>query len=432
MNNKLIRFLLIAGSLTILANFAIQVNLLRLAYKEGEKKFSQTIHIALLEVVKKIYNNTPNHMPQNNPVKKVSGDYYVVEINDHINASILEYYLKTELSNFGLITDFEYGIYNCYNDEMVYGNYIRMSSEPDKKPNDSYLPKYPDLTYYFGIRFPNQTGYIIGTLWLWIILASISLIILIFFLYAMISVLRQKRLSEMQRAFINNMTHEFKTPITAGTIAIETVSRDTSVKANDQLVKYCKIINLQFNHLNSQIDKILQVSTTEKASFPIEKKMVDLKIIIHKVIDVFNTHESKPDIETRMPDIPISIYADEIHLTNVIYSIIDNAIKYSQDKAFVKIELSKTNKRIEISISDKGIGIEKKLQKKIFQQFYRIPTGDLYKVKGFGLGLYYVKKISDKHGWKLKLESEPGKGTTIRLLIPEKDCIKSSENLPNE
>jgi two-component system, OmpR family, phosphate regulon sensor histidine kinase PhoR len=432
MNKNFIRFLLIAGSITILANFAIQVNLLRHAYNEGEKKFSQTVHIALLEVVKKISNNAPDHMPQNNPVRKVSGDYYIVEVNDHINASILEHYLKSELARFGLITDFEYGIYNCYNDEMVYGNYIHMGAEPDPKQTVNYLPKYPALVYYFGIRFPSQSNYIIGSLRLWLILASISLIIIIFFLYAMINVLRQKRFSEMQRDFINNMTHEFKTPITAGKIAIEYIARQKSIKEDEHLEKYCHIIENQLDHLNRQMEKILQVSVSEKKSFPIDKKPVNPEIIIHKVAGVFHTHEQKPVIDQKFPEVQLNVKVDEIHLINVIYSLLDNAIKYSNGQPLITIELSIIRDQICISIKDKGIGIDKKYQKKIFQKFFRVPTGNLYQVKGFGLGLYYVKKISDKHGWKVTIESTPREGTEINILFPKKDCFLNLDNKEDE
>lgn len=428
MNKNFIRFLLIAGSITILTNITIQVNLLRLAYNEEEKKFSQTVHIALLEVVRKISHNTSDHMPQNNPVRKVSGDYYVVEINDHINASILEHYLKSELARFGLITDFEYGIYNCYNDEMVYGNYIRMGADPNSKQAGNYLPKYPDLVYYFGIRFPGQSKYIIGSLRLWLILAAISLIILIFFLYAMINVLRQKRFSEMQRDFINNMTHEFKTPITAGKIAVETIVQQENIKNNEQLKKYCHIIESQLDHLNRQIEKILQVSVSEKKSFPIEKKLVDPVIIIRKVAEVFISHESMPQIDLILPEIPLFVKADEIHFTNVIYSLLDNAIKYSHGKPQITVELSMIKKQIQISIKDNGIGIDKKYQKKVFQKFFRVPTGNLYQVKGFGLGLFYVKKTSDKHDWKVTIKSNPGEGTEITILFPKKDCFLKSSN----
>jgi two-component system, OmpR family, phosphate regulon sensor histidine kinase PhoR len=423
MNNKFIRFLLIAGSIVILINFSIQIYLLRLAYDEQEKKFSQSVHIALLEVVSKIYNGSLNRMPQNNPIKKVSGDYYVVEINDHINASVLEYYLKSIFGQYGIITDFEYGIYNCYNDEMVYGNYVSMESDAKSVETENYLPKYPDLVYYFGIRFPKHRNFVIGTLYIWLILSSISLIILIFFLYAMIIVLRQKRFSEMQRDFINNMTHEFKTPITASKIAVETIELQPVIKENPSINKYCQIIDIQLDHLNNQIEKILQVSIAEKNTFPIDIKALDIISLIHKVVSVFKSHERNPVIEISTPSSELIVKADEIHLTNILYSLIDNAIKYSNHQPFINIEIHCKDKRIVLSIKDKGIGIDKKFQKKVFQKFYRVPSENLYRTKGFGIGLFYVKKICDKHGWKLLLDSIPGEGTIISIIFQKRDSI---------
>jgi len=423
MNNNSIRFLLIAGSITILVNFAIQLNLLRLAHKEQENKFSQSAHIALLEVVKKVSNYSTGNIPLNNPIKRLSGDYYIIEINDHINASLLEYYLKTELTRVGLITDFEYGIYNCYTDEMVYGNYINMGAEFNTEHEAKYMPKYPDLVYYFGIRFPVRANYLIGTLRIWIILSSISLVILIFFLYAMITVLRQKHFSEMQRDFINNMTHEFKTPITAGKIAVESIAQQINIKEDEHLSKYCHIIETQLEHLNRQIEKILQVSVSEKQTFPIDKIAINLKLLIEKIADIFLTHNSKPSIELIFSEQKVYVKADEIHLTNVLYSLLDNAIKYSNATPQITIQVNNIEEQLQILIRDKGIGIDKKYQKKVFQKFFRVPTGNLYKVKGFGLGLYYVKKISDKHNWKINVESQPNAGTTVGIKFPKKDCI---------
>jgi two-component system phosphate regulon sensor histidine kinase PhoR len=222
--------------IAILSNFGIQLHLLHMAFSEGQKKFSQTVHIALLEVVRKMYGRDIGNMPETGPVKKVSNDYYVVDVNDHIRADVLEYYLKSELRRFGIEADFEYGIYDCESDQMVYGNYISLDTK-DEDTQQGYLPKYPDLVYYFGIRFPQQANYVIGTLKIWIVLTSFSLLILLFFVFVIFTVLQQKRLSELQHDFVNNMTHEFKTPITSTKIALEYLQNNELSAADERCFK---------------------------------------------------------------------------------------------------------------------------------------------------------------------------------------------------
>jgi two-component system, OmpR family, phosphate regulon sensor histidine kinase PhoR len=219
------------------------------------------------------------------------------------------------------------------------------------------------------------------------------------------------------------MTHEFKTPITASKIAIETITKTKAFEEESQLTKYFKIIEDQLDHLNEQIERILQLSVSERKTLRMEKKFIDPILIIHKVAEVFFSHKIPPSIKIMVPEIPVKIKADEIHFTNLIYSIVDNAIKYSVNQPVITIDLSISDDQLVLSIEDQGLGIEKRYQKKVFQKFFRVPTGNLYKVKGFGIGLYYVKKIVEKHQWKLIMESKPGEGTIFKIIIPKKDSF---------
>lgn len=401
--------------LAILSNFGIQLHLLHMAFSEGQKKFSQTVHIALLDVVRKMYGHDVSNMTETGPVKKVSNDYYVVDVNDHIRADVLEYYLKSELRRFGIDADFEYGIYDCETDQMVYGNYISIDSTEDET-QQGYLPKYPDLVYYFGIRFPQQINYVIGTLKIWIILTSVSLLILLFFVFVIFTVLRQKRLSELQHDFVNNMTHEFKTPITSTKIALEYLRSSDIVKSDERFPKYMDMIAGQMDHLNNHVERILEISRTEKRSYTLQCKKVDLVQLTEKVSGTFI--EPQRTLNFHFSERPIEILADEVHLANVIVCLIDNAIKYSKPDTNIDLSILVNNKEAVFTIRDEGKGIEKQHLRRVFQQFYRVPTGDVHNVKGFGLGLFYVKLICDRHKWKIDLQSKPGKGTTFSIRIP--------------
>jgi two-component system, OmpR family, phosphate regulon sensor histidine kinase PhoR len=402
--------------IAILSNFGIQLYLLRMAFNEGQKKFSLTVHIALLDVVRKMYGRDVGNMPETSPVKKVSNDYYVVDVNDHIRADVLEFYLKSELRRVGIEADFEYGIYNCETDQMVYGNYISMKNTKEDDSERGYLPKYPDLVYYFGIRFPEQANYVIGTLRIWIVLTSVSLLILLFFVFVIFTVLRHKRLSELQHDFVNNMTHEFKTPITSTKIALEYLGNSEVLRTDERFPRYLDMMAAQMDHLNNHVERILEISRTEKRSFALERKKINLPKLIEKSAGTFI--DPNRVFLFHFPDRPVEIMADEVHLTNVIISLVDNAIKYSKPECKIEISLELLARVCNFSIRDEGMGIEKRHLRHIFQKFYRVPSGDVHNVKGFGLGLYYVKRICDRHRWKIKIESTPGEGTTVSIYIP--------------
>lgn len=420
MKNSVIRWLIIPGLVAILGNFGLQLHLLRLAYNEQQVKFSQSVQIALLEVMRKMYNVDPGNIPETSPVKKVSNDYYVVDVNNNIDAEVLEHYLIHEFHRFGLHTDFEYAIYDCETDQMVYGDYISIGTGESDDFQRGYLPKYPDLIYYFGIRFPGQVNYVIGSLRIWIIITSVSILILIFFTYAIFIVLRQKRFSELQHDFINNMTHEFKTPLTSEKIAVEYLKNHDIIKADQRLVKYCSLIEEQNEHLNNQVEKILQISRSEKRTFSLDSRKIELVQLVDKITGSFINTGHNLNFSSQVSE--ANIMADELHLTNMIYSLTDNAIKYSPAGSNVYVDIKQNNK-IMISIKDEGTGIEKKHLRKIFKKFYRIPTGNVHNVKGFGLGLFYVKRVCDQHGWKISVDSTPGAGTEFRVEIPKSKSL---------
>jgi two-component system phosphate regulon sensor histidine kinase PhoR len=418
MKSFTIRILVVFGLTAIIGLFGMQTYLLYITFNQEENKFNQTVHIALLDVIKKIYNNDLSRMPEVNPVKRVSYDYYVVDLNDNIDCEILEFYLKKEFIRFNIKTDFEYAIYNCDTDEMVYGNYISFDNKDSELSAKGYFPKYDDLVYYFGIRFPKKNQYLTGAIKIWSAFTIVSIVALIFFTYAIFVVLRQKRYAELQRDFINNMAHEFKTPIASNKIAIEYLKSNELIKNDERLSKYSQMFETQNERLNQQVETILQISQSERRAYKLEKQPIILGDMIARIAEVYRFKEKNASFDCKLPEKPVVILGDDLHLTNVLYSLIDNALKYSPGKKTIGISLNEQNKSAIIAISDNGIGIEKKYFRKIFRKFYRIPTGNIHNVKGFGLGLYYVKKICDRHRWNVRIDSLPGNGTTVYLFMP--------------
>ncbi|MBK7030917.1 MAG: hypothetical protein IPH45_17665 [Bacteroidales bacterium] len=214
MRFKHIRYVVLLGAFAIIGIIAIQGYFLKKEWTNKEKQFSQTVIIGLRNVASRIYafNHT---MPSTaNPVRQVSSNYFVVDLNSVIDANILEHYLKSEFSRLNIHTDFEYAIYNCDTDVMEYGNYFFYNGAVKEDAISVNLPKYQEYNYYFGVNFPLLDNTITGDMAIWFFMLGILGISVIFFAYSIFVILQQKRLSEMQRDFINNMTHEFKTPIT--------------------------------------------------------------------------------------------------------------------------------------------------------------------------------------------------------------------------
>lgn len=421
MRQKQIRFVVLLGAFAIIGIISIQVYFLQNAWNIKEKQFVQSVLIGLRNVAEKmsIYNQTA--LPHANPIRQLSSNYFVVDINSVIDANILEFYLKAEFDKLNLQTDFEYAIYNCQTEKMEYGNYIAKSG--NTKPNvlTVNLPKYDQYIYYFGVNFPLLRNTITGDMVIWFFFMGLLLVAIIFFVYAIFVILQQKRLSEMQKDFINNMTHEFKTPISSINISADVIMDPNIINDPGRLYTYGSVIKQENNRLNLQVDKVLQIARIESQSFRLKKEQVDLNSLILKVAENCKANSNRQLVlNTKLADSVGEIEADALHLTNILHNLLDNASKYSGKEPVITIETEHTGKSVLIRISDNGPGINPEYQRRIFQKFYRIPTGNLHDVKGFGLGLYYVKTICDAHHWTIGLTSEPGKGTTFVIEIPEK------------
>lgn len=283
------------------------------------------------------------------------------------------------------------------------------------------MPKYSDYIYYFGVNFPSKANALVGDMGLWIIFSAIFMVSLIFFAYAIFVILRQKRLSELQKDFINNMTHEFKTPISSINISADVILNPEIVKDPERLQNYGAIIKQENRRLNNQVEKVLQIARIEKSGFELKNEVLDLNAIIGEV--AANCKTSNGDglqIQSQLDTNVGEVVADRLHLTNILYNLIDNAIKYADGLPVINIETQLKDNQIRVSIQDNGIGISKEYQKKVFHKFFRVPTGNVHNVKGFGLGLYYVKNICHAHRWNIYLKSEINKGSTFVIEIPDK------------
>ena len=419
MKSSAIRRVIILGAIAIAGILFLQAYWFRKNWNQSDKEFHQTVNIALLNVARSMAEFNGSTLPITDVVKRMSSNYYVVNFNDIIDANVLEYYLLKEFETLQLNTDFEYAIYDCSSDEMLYGNYCNIVDMEPREERSDNLPTYDEFIYYFGVKFPSITHFLIGDMSLAIVFSIITLTALIFFIYSIFVILKQKRLSELQRDFINNMTHEFKTPISSIKISNDVLRQSDVVRSDPRLSQYATIISQQNDRLDAQVEKVLSIARLDE-NFNLVKESLDLHDIIAEVSKSkeLEIHKKQGQIQLNLDAEHHVVEADKLHLTNVLYNLLDNAVKYTRISPVIIIQTKNEHDSLKLTVKDNGIGIPKEHLKNLFKKFFRVPTGNVHDVKGFGLGLHYVKRIIDKHHWKIEVSSQPERGTEMHVTIP--------------
>jgi len=414
-----IRFVVILAALSIAGIVITQWYWMRRAFDLKEAEFERTVNAALFNVASQIFeiNNTPS--PAANPVKQLSTNYFVVQVNGEVDAGLLEVLLRSEFEKRNVSADFEYGVYDCSSEKMKYGDYIPFQATGDKVTAKK-LPTWSNYAYYFGVQFPNKEAHLLNQMGIWSFSSLVMLLVIFFFAYTLFVILKQKRLSEIQKDFINNMTHEFKTPISTIAVSTEVLKNPAIVYQPERLLSYTTIIEKENMRLKHQVERVLQMARFDTENIGLKKERVDVHEIIRDAMQntALSLHERNGSIECDLQASMHSISADRLHLTNVLYNLIDNAIKYCANPPHILISTMNKEKQICISVQDNGLGIARENQRKVFQKFYRVPTGNVHDVKGFGLGLHYVKSVITAHKGKIKLQSDLGKGSIFEIVLP--------------
>lgn len=418
MKKPAIRLVISLGVIAIIGIIALQVYFFQVTFNSEERKLDQKIQIALWDVVEQIYDLNKVNYAGKNPVVQVSADYFVVNVNDFIDADVLEHFLVKTFQEQNIKLDFEYGIYDCRTEKMQYGNYIQLGQKESKQQKTEWA-KHEDFIYYFGIYFPWRKQYILGNMNSIYVLSGILIFVVVFLGYALVVILQQRRFSELQKDVVNNLTHEFKTPLSSILLSTDVLAEKDVIEEPERVKTYASIIKNQANSLLQHVEKVLGMGEIENLG-RLNKKPIDLHQFVANTIEheSFNTKNEDKMITIELRANDDTICADEFHFKNLVVNLIDNALKYAGAKSEIKISTISDMKNLQFKISDNGLGIDKKYHKKIFKKFFRIPTGNVHNVKGFGLGLSYVKNIIRSHGWKLKFNSELNVGTEFVINIP--------------
>ena len=358
-----------------------------------------------------------------NLMKDVFKDFIIGKrsIYERLGNVMLDTLLKKEFKDNGINLPFEYSVKD--NGNMVFASFNQKGSFPNSKtykvklfPNDTF-----QQDQVLQVYFPEKQNYILSNLWT-IFGSSFLLIAFVggIFYYSVNSLLTQKKLANIKNDFINNMTHELKTPVSTIALALEVIKDKEINKSPEKTERYLNIITEENRRLGTQIEKVLQIAKLEKGDLNLNFEPIDINEVLDQVVknqsvalEQFGVHLN---LDLKAEESIVS--ADRVHLTNILFNLVDNAIKYSKDEPEISISTSNTDTELFITIADKGIGIPKDQLTKIFEKFYRVPKGDLHDVKGFGLGLSYVKNMLEMHKGKIAVNSKINEGTEFTVTLP--------------
>ncbi len=355
-------------------------------------------------------------------VFKILSQASTMPIMQRISVKKLNVFLKGDLQNNGLSLPYRFAIVNSQ-DEIVYKSY--QFSDEDMKdsytqilfPNDP-----PSKLNYLKVSFPTKYNYIFSSVRFMAPSFIFTVIMLVVFLYFIMVAFRQKRLTEMKNDFINNMTHEFKTPISTISLAAQMLNEDHVVNNPKMYHHISNVINDETKRLRFQVEKVLQMSMFDRQKTMLKLSDIDLNELVAGVAETFRLKVEKfgGSIETLLYAESSRVMIDEMHFTNVVFNLLDNAVKYAKDGVPPRLVIETRNEgdKLELTITDNGIGVKKDDLKRIFEKFYRVHTGNLHNVKGFGLGLAYVMKIVKDHKGTIRAESEYGVGTKFIIVLP--------------
>jgi two-component system phosphate regulon sensor histidine kinase PhoR len=406
MKSKYLRSIIIWGTFLLICLFSVQVYWFNRAFDVAEKQFDHTVQVALKKVADSVAKDTE--------IKKLSSNFFLATTESELNSEEIDKLVKNEFELRSLTLDYELGIYNADDDTLVYGNYVAATRQ--KLYSDKSATIDAGVAKNLAIYFPGKRSYLAAEMKIWIFSTFILLLMLAFFAYAIVSLLRERKFSELKNDFINNMTHEFRTPVTNIGIAAEILKK----KTHEENHLYVDILMKENEKLQQKIDQVLLGASVDQLKRPALTQL-NLHQLITDCAEAFHfkLQQRNGDIQLEFKASNPEIIGDRELLAQAIANLIDNAEKYSPQNPSIIVRTQDAGKGVEIKVIDKGIGIEPSMTKKVFDKFFRVSTGDVHNVKGFGLGLNFVKQVIDSHKGHVNLWSELNQGTEVRILLPK-------------
>jgi len=409
MNQRYLGKTILFGTTVLACLMLLQIYWFRKAFDVAEKQFDHQVQVALKKVADSISHDSE--------VRRLSSNFFFVATESEVNNEALDDLLKREFLLRSLNLDYELGVYNADDDTLVYGNYVQATkrqthSDASGQVSGNHSEKN------FAVYFPEKESHVFASLDVWILSTIILVLMAGFFAYAIYSLLRERKFASLKTDFVNNMTHEFRTPVTNIGIAGEILKG--KIPSDDALNVYVDILLRENEKLRNKIDQVLLGSSLDHVKLPAFTK-VDIHQIISDCAEAFRLK-----LEAREGNIHLDfnaanafILGDRELLMQAINNVIDNAEKYSPEHPKIVVRTRDYNQGVGIEIVDEGIGIPETMKIKVFEKFFRIRSGDVYSVKGFGLGLSFVKDVIQTHHGKVTMLSQTERGTAVRIYLPK-------------
>ena len=402
-------------TLSLLGIILIQISWIKNSAIVKKEQFAQNIYEAITNVGNEIIHRKQT-MLGDNDMSRLFSQYSSIRTESVIDDAELKELLKRELKRQGIDQQFEYSITQNMGFVTMQSPGFRTEyySTPYKVP----LTNNPIMLEELLVYIIEPQEYLVKSM-TWMVMASLLFtgVIIAAFALTVRTLFSQKKLSEMKSDFINNMTHEFKTPLATISLAVDALNNQRVISDTDKIKYYSGIIKDENRRMNKQVEKILQAAQLEKKELKLNLQKLNVHEVIEKVVGnaALQLQEKEAVVHLDLKATSTLTFADEVHFANLINNLLDNALKYSDARPEVTISTQNLGKHIYIKVADNGIGMSKETQHRIFEKFYRAHTGNLHNVKGFGLGLSYVKAIVDAHGGKVSVDSTLGKGSTFTV-----------------
>jgi two-component system phosphate regulon sensor histidine kinase PhoR len=409
MRNVHLARIILFGAVVLVCLMIVQLYWFNSAFDVAERQFDHTVQVALKKVADSVSDEAE--------VKKLSSNFFFVATASKLDSEKIGSMVVHEFDLRSLDLDYELGVYNAEDDTLVYGKYVDASGKKwfDSRFHASVAETGTDKN--FAVYFPSKKSFLVGQLGIWIFSTIILLLMMLFFAFAIASLLRERKYAELKSDFINNMTHEFKTPVTNINIAAEILRKKFG--GQESADRYIDILLKENEKLRQKIDTVLLGSSTDyQTNFSMVK--LDVHQLISECAEAFEMKVEERQGSLRLEFLAASatVLGDRDLLLHAISNVIDNAEKYSAHKPDILVRTRDHEKVIEIDIVDRGMGIPSDLTSRVFEKFFRIKTGDVHNVKGFGLGLNFVRNVIKSHKGHISLSSEVNQGTEVRIFLP--------------
>ena len=421
MKRYTIRLIIILSSISLLGLVITQLFWIKNAVKLGEDQFNNRVSIALQGALDE-YMQIHRGIPCGAAVGCLAAPAEADSLFINLDPSEMDSLLRIHFNYHGLDTVFELRIVRCATGEVLFEKTGHPSpSGYFSQHRISLSCLHIQESHHMEVRFDRPKHLILKDLLLWLGGSILFLLVVVFsFAYIVLTILRQKKIGEMKNDFINNMTHEFKTPIANISLATEVLKRSEIVADRDRFNKYVDIVNQENRRMRTLVDRILRIASRNQEDLSIDRQPTDMHELIREAVDNICVEEcmegSTIDLDFKAD--PPEVLADPVHFTNIIHNLIDNALKYTVSEPRIRISTRTDQSRFFLEVQDNGIGIGPEAQRHIFEKFYRVPTGNQHDVKGTGIGLYYVKTIVEAHDGTIQVKSEPGKGSRFIITLP--------------